>query len=105
MKPYRVDEDTRQISYDFILLSTIFDIKEAKKRGDWDEAFRLIDELEILLTPYGADKYVQEKMNGKEFKDEKERYCFKERLLLTKAMSVGLLPPPKIPGKTGGSNL
>ncbi len=95
-----IGEDIQQISYDIILLSTILDIKEAKKEGDWDRAFRLIDELENLLAPYGIEEFLRKEMNGKEFKDAKELYTFKERVLLKKAKMCGFLPP----GKYAGSN-
>lgn len=103
MKKFYVDEEIQQVSYDYILLSTILDIKEAKKRGDWNTAMRLIDELENLLTPYGVDKVLEKEMNGKEFQSNAEKYNLKERILLKHAKSCGFLPASKVRGTAGGN--
>lgn len=98
MKKGYIKEDIQPVSYDMILLSTILDIKEAKKEGDWDKAFRLIDELENLLAPYGIEEFLKKEMNGREFKDAKELYTLKERVLLKKAKICGFLPPGRYVG-------
>jgi len=100
MRKNIIREDIQQISYDIILLSTILDIKEAKKEGDWDKAFRLIDELEILLKPYNVDDLLRKELDGKDFKDQREFYNFKESVLLKKAKICGFLPPGRYAGSS-----
>ena len=105
MKKSIIAEDIQRISYDIILLSTILDIKEAKKEGDWDKAFRLIDELEILLKPYNVDDLLRKELDDKKFKDQKEFYNFKESILLRKAKMCGFLPPGRYVGGSNKSNI